>query len=67
MLIAISAHGGTRLGEVGFLLDAIAGGLFFVGAAPGFRRLGTLLGGLALAAGSVLLIIAVHWGRFGIP
>ncbi|HZT17492.1 MAG TPA: hypothetical protein VFA19_16265 [Gaiellaceae bacterium] len=67
MLIALTAHQGTRLGEIGFLLDAIAGGLLFVGSAPGFRRLGTLLGGLALAAGSVLLIVAVHWGRFGIP
>lgn len=65
MLIAITVHSGLRIAEVGFLLDAIAGGLIFVGAAPGFRRVGNLLAGLALAAGSVLLIVAAHWGHFG--
>jgi hypothetical protein len=66
-LLAISAHNGTRLAELGFLLAAIAGGLVALAAlAPsGAARAPRLLGGLALAAGSVLLIIATRWGHFG--
>ena len=65
-LLALTKHGGIRLAEVGFALTAIAGALLALGAlAPAGRRTGTLLGGGALAAGSVLLVIAAHWGHFG--
>jgi hypothetical protein len=65
-LLAISHHGGTRIAEVGFLLGAVAGAVLALGAiAPLGRKMGALIGGVALAAGSVLLIIAVRWGHFG--
>jgi hypothetical protein len=65
-LLAMTHHNGIRLAEVGFLLAAVAGGLLFLGAATPFgRRSGDLFGGLALAVGGVLLIVAAHWGHFG--
>lgn len=65
-LLALTQHGGVRVAEVGFLLVAIAGGLLFLGAVTPFgRKAGNLLGGVALAAGGVLAIIATHWGHFG--
>lgn len=65
ILLAISRHTGIRLAELGFLLAAIAGALFLLGAVVPFgRRIGTGIGGLALAAGGVLLIVATHWGHY---
>ncbi|MGC9974942.1 MAG: hypothetical protein ABSC36_06105 [Gaiellaceae bacterium] len=65
-LLAISHHGGTRIAEVGFLLGAIAGAVLALGAiAPFGKKIGTLVAGVAIAAGAVLLIIAVRWGHFG--
>jgi hypothetical protein len=53
------------MAELGFLLVAIAGALLLLGAIVPFgRRVGAGLGGLALAAGGVLLIVATHWGHF---
>lgn len=65
-LLALTQHNGVRLAEVGFALAAIAGGLLFLGAMTPFgRKSGDLLGGACLAAGAVLVIIAIHWGHFG--
>jgi hypothetical protein len=65
-LLAITHHGGIRLAEVGFLLGAIAGAVLALGAVVPFdKRIGKLVVGIALAAGSVLLIVATHWGQFG--
>lgn len=65
-LLALTQHNGIRLAEVGLALAAVAGALLFVGAVTPFgRKTGNLLGGLALAVGSVLVIVAVHWGHFG--
>jgi hypothetical protein len=65
VLLAISHHTGIRLAELGFLLVAIAGALFLIGAiAPSGMRVGTGLAGAALAAGGVLMIVATHWGHF---
>jgi hypothetical protein len=67
LILGLSAHAGVRLAEVGFLLIVIAG-VGIVAAQVPKLRLGTartIVAGLALAAGGVLLIVAVHWGHFG--
>ncbi len=65
-LLTITQHTSIRIAEVGFALAAIAGGLLFLGAITPFgRKSGNLLGGACLAAGSVLVIVAIHWGNFG--
>jgi hypothetical protein len=65
-LLALTHHGGIRIAEVGFLLQAVAGAVF---ASRAFTRIGrgtaNLVGGACLALGAVLLIVATHWGRFG--
>jgi len=64
-LLAITTHNGIRLAELGFLLAAIGGAALALGAVTPFgRRAGNLVGGVALAAGSLLLIVATHWGHF---
>jgi hypothetical protein len=64
-VLAITRQTGIRLAELGLLLMAIAGALVLLSAVvPYGRRAGAGLGGLALAAGGVLLIVAVHWGHF---
>jgi hypothetical protein len=65
--IAMSPHAGIRLAEVGFLLVLFAG-LWFAASAISFfghARFRTAVGGLALAAAGLLLIVAAHWGHFG--
>ena len=64
MTLAITAHNGERLAELGFLLIAIAGAALFFGQAPFIGRARNSLAGLCLAAGGVLLIVATHWGHF---
>jgi hypothetical protein len=52
-----------RMEEVGAALGAVAGALLFLGALSPMGRRGTqLLAGLALAAGGVLFVVAIHWG-----
>ena len=56
-------HATIRIEEIGFLLGAVAGAVLVLSAmTPLGRRAGQALAGLALAAGSVLLIVALHWG-----
>ena len=63
-LLAMTPHQGVRWEEVGFALGAIGGVLLALGSVlPMSRRSGTMLGGLALAAGFVLAIIGVHFGK----
>ncbi|HYA08638.1 MAG TPA: hypothetical protein VEG24_03560 [Gaiellaceae bacterium] len=63
LALSFSAHTTIRLEEVGALLGAVAGALLALGAVtPLGRRAGELFGGIALAAGSVLVILALHWG-----
>jgi hypothetical protein len=67
LVLAITRHAGRDLAEVGFLLMVIAG--VWLAAAqlpqPRWKVLRTVVAGIALAAGGVLLIIATHWGHFG--
>ena len=65
LVTTISVHNGIRIAEVGFLLGAIAGTLLALAAILNLGRGWNFLAGIALAVGSVLLIIATHWGRFG--
>jgi hypothetical protein len=65
-LLGITVHNGIRIAEVGEALGAIGGAVLFLGAAMPFgRKAGNLLGGLAIAAGFVLLVVATRWGGFG--
>lgn len=65
-LLALTVHNGIRLAELGEALGAVGGAILLLGATMPFgRKGGTFFGGLALAAGFVLLIIATHWGHFG--
>ena len=65
-LLGITVHNGIRIAEVGEALGAIGGAILFLGATMPFgRKAGNLLGGLAIAAGFVLLVVATRWGGFG--
>jgi hypothetical protein len=66
-VVALTAHAGTRLAEVGFLLILIAG-VWLVAAEllrDKWRRFRSVVAGAALAIAGVLLIIATRWGQFG--
>ncbi len=61
-------HTGRRLAELGFLLVLFAGLWFAAAELPQFKFAsgrGSIVGGLALAVAGLLLIIAIHWGKFG--
>ncbi|HET7567487.1 MAG TPA: hypothetical protein VFJ91_05810 [Gaiellaceae bacterium] len=65
-LLALTVHNGIRIAELGEALGAVGGVILLLGATMPFgRKGGTFLGGLAIAAGFVLLIVATHWGHFG--
>ena len=66
-VIAMSHHTGITLAEVGFLLIVIAGVWSVAAQLPAFKWkiVRSIVAGVALASGGVLLIIATHWGHFG--
>ncbi|HZD86433.1 MAG TPA: hypothetical protein VE088_00330 [Gaiellaceae bacterium] len=65
LAFVLKAHTGIRLAEAGEALAALAGvALLLGGMTPFGKRAGQILGGLALAAGGVLLVIATRWGHF---
>jgi hypothetical protein len=64
--LAMTLHTGVRLAEVGFLLILFAGVWFAFAQQPQFRAMRSTVAGLALAAAGVLLIVATHWGHFGV-
>jgi hypothetical protein len=66
IILTLSRHAGLRVAELGFALTAVAGlAMLFGAVVPLGRKPGSIVAGAALAAGGVLLLIAVHWGRFG--
>ena len=67
VIIAFAHHTCLRLAEVGFLLILFAGVWLAVAQVPQFKfgSARTIVAGVALALGGVLLIIDTHWGRFG--
>jgi len=67
LLLGFAHQTGVRLAEVGFLLLLFAG-VWLVAAHIPKLKLGsarTIVAGVALAVGGLLLIIATHWGHFG--
>jgi hypothetical protein len=65
--LALGAHTGTRLAEIGFLLILFAGIWFAAAQIPAlkFGTGRTIVAGIALAVAGALLIVATHWGHFG--
>ena len=65
LALVIKTHTGIRIAEVGEALGVIGSVALLAGAMTPFgRRAGMAIGGLALAAGFVLLLIATRWGHF---
>jgi hypothetical protein len=67
VVLAFAHRTGLRLAEVGFLFVIFAGVWLAAAQIPWFRfrAARTIVAGVALAIGGVLLIIAIRWGRFG--
>jgi len=67
LILGFAPHTGNRLAEVGFLLLVFAGIWLAAAQIAWFKFAAgrTIVAGLALAIGGVLLIVAVHWGHFG--
>jgi len=67
LLLGFAHQTGVRLAEVGFLLLLFAGVWLVAAHIPQFKlgRARTIVAGVALAVGGLLLIIATHWGHFG--
>jgi hypothetical protein len=65
----VSRETGVTLAEIGFLLIVFAGVWFVAAQIPVFKipRERTIVAGIALTLGGLLLIIATHWGDFGRP
>ena len=65
LALEFRAHSSLRMAELGELLLAAAGVLLLLGGMTPFgRRAGQTFGGLCLAIGGVLLVLATRWGRF---
>jgi hypothetical protein len=67
LVLGLARQTGVRLAEVGFLLVLFAGIWLAAAQIPQFKlgRARTIVSGVALAIGGLLLIIATHWGHFG--
>jgi hypothetical protein len=67
LVLGFAHHTGVRLAEVGFLLLLFAGIWLAAAQVPSFRfgTARTIVAGIALAIGGLLLIIATRWGHFG--
>jgi hypothetical protein len=66
LVLSFAHHTGVRLAEVGFLLILFAG-VWLAAASVPQLKLGTartIVAGVALAIGGLLLVIATHWGHF---
>ena len=65
LALEFKAHTSLRLAELGEVLLAAAGVLLVLGGMTPFgRRAGQTFGGLCLAIGGVLLVLATRWGHF---
>jgi hypothetical protein len=67
VVVGFAHQTGVKLAEVGFLLVLIAG-VWLVSTQIlqlKMSKARTIVAGVALATGGLLLIIATHWGHFG--
>jgi hypothetical protein len=66
-VIGLAQQTGVRLAEFGFLFVLFAGIWLAAAHIAWFKRSNTrsIVAGVALAIGGLLLIIATHWGHFG--
>ena len=65
LALELKAHSSIRLAELGEVLLVAAGVLLLLGGMTPFgRRAGQTFGGICLAIGGVLLVIATRWGHF---
>jgi hypothetical protein len=67
LLIGFSRQTGVRLAEVGSLLILIAGGWLVAAQVPQLKlhTTRTTVAGALLAAAGLVLVVAIHWGKFG--
>jgi hypothetical protein len=67
LVLALTRNTGRHLAEIGFLLVLFAGIWLAAAQIPRFKlpTARTIIAGIALAIGGLLLIIATHWGHFG--
>lgn len=67
LVLGFSHRTGVRLAELGFLLVLFAGVWLAAAHIPQlrFQSARTIVAGVALAIGGLLLIIATKWGHFG--
>ena len=62
--LAFKAKTTLRLKEVAWLAIAVGGALLAAGAgSTNFRREGLFFGGIAICAGAVIAILALHYGK----
>ncbi|HEY2355249.1 MAG TPA: hypothetical protein VGH79_10175 [Gaiellaceae bacterium] len=65
LALAITRETGIRLAEVGMLSGLVGGIALLVGGfMPLGKRAGQTIGGLGIAVGFLLLLVATHWGHF---
>ena len=66
-VLALTQQTGRKLAEIGFLLVLFAGIWLAAAQIPLFklRTARTIIAGIALAIGGLLLLIATHSGHFG--
>lgn len=66
-VFALTQQTGRTLAEIGFLLILFAGIWLAAAQIPQLKlpTTRTIVAGIALAIGGLLLIIATHWGHFG--
>jgi hypothetical protein len=67
LVLALTHTTGRRLAEIGFLLILFAGVWLAAAQIPRLklRTARTIIAGIALALGGLMLIIATRWGHFG--
>jgi hypothetical protein len=67
VVLALTHQTGRRLAEIGFLLVLFAGVWLAAAQIPQLKlsTARTIVAGIALAIGGLLLVVATHWGHFG--